>query len=105
MPFNRPIPESKLPRKASSGLGAYVEAEKLMQIAIVLPSAVFIGWLAGAWLDNRLHHSWITLVGIILGSIAGLTAAVRMALAAVADPKTEKKNEGGIGAGSPGKHS
>jgi hypothetical protein len=33
----------------------------------------------------------VTLTGIILGSIAGLTGAVRMALAAGADPKMENQ--------------
>ena len=37
MPFHRPIPESKPPAKASGGLAAYIEAEKLMHIAFVLP--------------------------------------------------------------------
>jgi F0F1-type ATP synthase assembly protein I len=58
-----------------------------MQIALVLPCAVLIGWGGGAWLDMRLHQSWITLVGIALGSIAGMVSAIRLALAAVGDPK------------------
>jgi len=59
MPFNRPIPEHKPRTKLSTGVGALVEAEKLMQIAILLPSAAFIGWLIGAWADSRLHQHWI----------------------------------------------
>ena len=72
MPFNRPIPESKLPSKGSVGLQGLVQAEKMVQIAIVLPSAVLIGWLGGAWLDSRLHQSSIALLGIVLGSISGM---------------------------------
>jgi F0F1-type ATP synthase assembly protein I len=99
MPFNRPIPESKRPAKAINGLSALVEAEKLIQIALVLPAAVLIGWLGGAWLDNRLHQSWIALVGFILGSIAGISSAIKMAMTSAAGPKTENKN----GKGSPGR--
>jgi hypothetical protein len=62
MPFHRAIPESKPPAKATSGLGAYVEAEKLLQIAFVLPSAVVIGWLGGALADHLLHQKWIVIV-------------------------------------------
>ena len=53
MPFNNPIPDDKRrdqkPRRDSGGLATLVQAEKLMQIAILLPSAAFIGWLLGAW--------------------------------------------------------
>ena len=28
----------------------------MVQIAILLPSSAFIGWLIGAWLDSRLHQ-------------------------------------------------
>jgi F0F1-type ATP synthase assembly protein I len=105
MPFHRPIPENKQPGKASGGLSAYVEAEKLMQIAFVLPSAVVLGWLGGAWLDSKLHQSWIVLVGIILGSIAGLTSAIRMALAASASTKTEDKAGNGNEDGQSGDES
>ena len=89
MPFNRPIPESKLPKKASSGLGAYVEAEKLVQIAFVLPSAVVIGWAIGWYADQRLHQSWIEIAGAIFGCISGLTYMIRMAMDA------EKKSRPG----------
>jgi F0F1-type ATP synthase assembly protein I len=87
MPFNNPIPESRSRTKQSGMFSGLVQAESLMQIAIILPSAVFIGWLGGAWLDSKLHQDWIALVGIILGSIAGLSAAIRMAMAAGAGPK------------------
>ena len=51
-----------------------------MQIALVLPAAVFIGWIVGVGLDHWLHKDWIYIVGLILGSIAGLFEAVRQAL-------------------------
>jgi uncharacterized membrane protein YfcA len=81
MPFNRPIPESKQPRKYPSGLATLVEAEKLMQIAILLPSSAFIGWLIGAWLDSRLHQDWIAVAGIIFGGFSGLVYVVRLVIA------------------------
>jgi len=42
MPFNRPIPDSKSRPKIAGGIGAIAEAEKLMQIALLLPSAAVI---------------------------------------------------------------
>jgi F0F1-type ATP synthase assembly protein I len=79
-----------------------VQAEKVVQIALVLPSAVLIGWLGGAWLAGRLHHPWITLVGFTLGSVAGMVSAIRMAMSYGANPKLEGKDENGTDKGSPG---
>ena len=71
MPFNRPIPDPAPRRKNSAGLDTLVQAEKLMQIAILLPSAAFIGWLLGAWADKVFHQSWIAVAGIVFGGISG----------------------------------
>jgi uncharacterized membrane protein YfcA len=92
MPFNRPIPESKPPRQHPSGLSTLVEAEKLMQIAILLPSSAFIGWLIGAWLDSRLHQDWMAVAGIIFGGFSGLVYVVRLVIA------TGSKTGAGTGA-------
>jgi hypothetical protein len=81
MPFNRAIPESKPPDKPASALASLVEAEKMMQIAILLPAAAFVGWLAGAGLDSLLHQSWIAVVGIIFGGVSGLVYVVRLVIA------------------------
>jgi hypothetical protein len=81
MPFHRPIPESREPGKRSSIVDSIVQAEKMIQIAFVLPCATFLGWLAGAWLDRRLHQSWISLVGIVFGGASGLVYVVKLALA------------------------
>jgi len=81
MPFNRPIPDRNPQSKTSGGIATLVQAEKLMQIAILLPSAAFIGWLAGAWLDSKLHQSWIGLAGIVFGGISGLVYVVRLVMA------------------------
>ena len=100
MPFTRPIPQSKPTSKAASGLSAYVEAEKLMQIAILLPAAAFIGWLAGAWLDSLLHQRWIAIFGIAFGSISGLVGVVRMAMAAERSSRPGSNSQNGTGEGS-----
>ena len=85
MPFNNPIPDDKRPpnqrpKRDSGGIATLVQAEKLMQIAILLPSAAFIGWLAGNWADKQLHQEWISLAGIAFGGIAGLVYVVRLVL-------------------------
>src|ERR1039458_10835434 len=101
MPFNRPIPESKPRTKPASALASLVEAEKMMQIAILLPAAAFIGWLIGAWLDSHLHQSWIAIFGIVFGGISGLVGVVRMALAAERNSRPGSNIHNRTGKGSP----
>ena len=112
MPFHRPIPESK--RRGNAGgelqdenrggtslLGAWVQAEKVMQIALMLPCAAFIGWLIGFGLDHWLHQTWIAMIGIVVGILSGLVGAIRMAMVYAADPKEGGENGGGAGSGKP----
>ena len=57
-----------------------IRAEKMTQIAFVMPAAVLIGWGLGALLDKWLHQNWIYIVGLVMGAAAGLFEAVRQAL-------------------------
>ncbi len=57
--------------KKGGALGELVKVESMIQLAIALPAGCLIGWLAGAWLDERFHTGWIGIAGIILGAIAG----------------------------------
>jgi membrane associated rhomboid family serine protease len=100
MPFNRPIPESKLNTHVKSGVGAIIEAEKLMQIALLLPAAALIGWLGGAFLDSRLHQTWIAIFGIVFGCVSGLVYVIRMAMTAERDTRTGTQADDGAGKGS-----
>lgn len=77
----------------SGFLGAWVEAEKMIQIALVLPCAAVIGWLLGMWLDHLLHQTWIAIAGIMLGIISGLASAVQMAVSY--KPNSDQKAENG----------
>ncbi|MGC1299395.1 MAG: AtpZ/AtpI family protein, partial [Alloacidobacterium sp.] len=55
-----------------------LRAEKLTQIAFVLPVSVFVGWILGVGLDKWLHQHWIYLVGIIFGAVAGFIQIFRL---------------------------
>jgi ATP synthase protein I len=81
MPFNRPIPDRNPPTKGSAGVHSLVEAEKLTQIAFLLPSAVLVGWGAGALAEKHWHQKWMVAAGLILGCASGLMSVVRVALA------------------------
>jgi F0F1-type ATP synthase assembly protein I len=97
MTYNDPAPENKTQGKAASGFQSLVQAEKLLQIAFVLPSAMIIGWLAGAWADTKLHQSWMTIAGVIFGCVAGLYYVIRLAMDA---EKSAGKADGSSKSGS-----
>jgi F0F1-type ATP synthase assembly protein I len=99
VPFNSPIPDSKPPRGSSSGVKSLADAEKLMQIAILLPASAFVGWLAGAWLDSRFHQTWIALLGILFGGISGLVYVVRLVMST--GPRAGNGSNTGQGSGDP----
>lgn len=116
VPYHRPIPEKKQRGKAGGApsgdpaqgglggmMGAWIQAEKMIQIAMMLPSAGFIGWLAGYGLDRWLHQTWIGIAGAVFGIIAGLFGAARMAMAYAKDPALGDPDENGNPAGKSGK--
>ena len=61
------------PRKEN----VWVQVGRYSQLALVLPSATFVGWLLGTLLDRWLHTSWISIIGLLLGSAAGLIEVIR----------------------------
>jgi len=77
MATERPDSTQK-PGKPTRTVGALVHAERLTQIAFILPAAVFVGWIAGAGLDKWLHQDWIYLVGLVLGVVAGFVQVFRL---------------------------
>jgi uncharacterized membrane protein YfcA len=99
MPYHRPITDSQPRGKASGIVDAIVQAEKMIQVAFVLPCAVVIGWFAGWWLDKHLHQSWIALLGIVFGGVSGLVYVVRLALAT---DRSIGNGNGGKGSGTRG---
>ena len=96
MPFHNPTPETKRRAKDSPAGGglmsAWIQAEKLIQIALVLPCAALIGWLLGAWLDHMLHQKWIATAGIIFGIFSGLVGAIQMAVVYSREPRQKGPN-------------
>jgi ATP synthase protein I len=80
---NKPDTGKRQSDDTSGGaLKTFAQAERLLQIAFVLPAAVLIGWGGGALLDRWLHTNWIYIVGLLFGSAAGLVEVVRQAMRA-----------------------
>ncbi len=55
----------------------WVQAGNYAQLAFVLPAAIVVGWLIGVGLDKWLHTTWLYIVGLILGIIAGFMELIR----------------------------
>ncbi|MEO6923695.1 MAG: AtpZ/AtpI family protein [Bryocella sp.] len=58
-------------KKPSSAVRSFGQVEQMVQLAIALPAACLIGWLAGAWLDKHFGTTWCGLAGIGVGAVAG----------------------------------
>jgi F0F1-type ATP synthase assembly protein I len=65
--------ESDRPEKKSM----LVQLANYSQLAFTLPAATVAGWLLGLALDHWLHTTWLYLVGLILGIVAGFVELIR----------------------------
>jgi F0F1-type ATP synthase assembly protein I len=54
-----------------------VTIARYSQLAFVLPACTVVGWLIGLGLDRWLHTTWLYLVGLLLGIVAGFVELVR----------------------------
>ena len=55
-----------------------VQMANYSQIAFIFPAATVVGWLIGAALDHWLHTTWLYIVGLIVGIIAGFVELIRL---------------------------
>jgi ATP synthase protein I len=62
------------------GLHSLVRVESLIQLGLLLPACVVIGWAIGLALDRWLNQHWMNVAGVILGAIAGFVQTIRIAL-------------------------
>jgi F0F1-type ATP synthase assembly protein I len=55
-----------------------VQMANYSQIAFIFPAATVVGWLIGAGLDHWLHTTWLYIVGLIVGIVAGFVELIRL---------------------------
>jgi len=60
----------------------WLQVSRFIELGVMLPAATFIGWLIGAALDRWLHTTWLYLVGLIFGIVAGFVQLIRTVLKA-----------------------
>jgi F0F1-type ATP synthase assembly protein I len=59
----------------------WVQIGRFTQLAFILPAATVVGWLVGTALDGWLHQHWLSIVGLILGTVGGFVELIRTVLA------------------------
>ena len=68
------MPDHQPPRKKN----LWVQLGQYSQIAFIFPASTVAGWLIGVALDHWLHTTWLYIVGLILGIIAGFVELIRI---------------------------
>jgi ATP synthase protein I len=67
--------------KAKDGaMQSLVRIQSLVQLGLLLPASVVIGWAIGLALDHWLNQHWFNIAGLILGAIAGFVQTIRIVL-------------------------
>jgi len=64
--------------ESSKNKNLWVQLGQYSQIAFIFPASTVAGWLIGVALDHWLHTSWLNIVGLILGIIAGFVELIRI---------------------------
>jgi F0F1-type ATP synthase assembly protein I len=54
-----------------------VQVGNYAQLAFLFPAATLVGWLIGVALDKWLHTTWLYIVGLLLGILAGFVELIR----------------------------
>ncbi len=67
-------PDKETPRRKS----LWVQMGMYSDLAFIFPAATVAGWLLGLALDHWLHTSWLFLVGLIVGIVAGFVELIRI---------------------------
>jgi ATP synthase protein I len=67
-------------RTKGNAVHSLVRVESLLQLGLLLPASVVIGWAIGLALDHWLGRHWINVAGLIFGAIAGFVETIRIVL-------------------------
>ena len=49
-------------------------------LALLLPLSTFVGYVIGYYLDKAFHTTWLSILFLILGSVAGFVSLIRQIL-------------------------
>jgi len=64
----------------SSKKSGAAKAAEYSSLALVLPASTFVGYGIGYWLDLRFGTTWLRILMLILGTVAGFVTLIRQIL-------------------------
>lgn len=65
------------PDKQDQNKSPWLQIGRYSQLALALPACIVAGLAIGAGLDRWLKTKWITLVGLLVGCVAGFVELIR----------------------------
>jgi len=78
MPSDAPDPAGQKPSEGNpSGKTNWGQVSNYAQLAFMFPAATLVGWLIGVALDKWLHTTWLYVVGLLFGILAGFVELIR----------------------------
>ncbi|HZD93540.1 MAG TPA: AtpZ/AtpI family protein [Candidatus Sulfotelmatobacter sp.] len=76
------MPDGPPPENNNPDKNVWRQIGRYSNLGMILPAAVVVGLLIGAGLDHYFKTSWMTLVGLLVGCVAGFTELIRGAIRA-----------------------
>jgi len=77
------MPEGSEPRDKKQS--TWMQIGRFTQLAFILPAGTVAGWLLGTAMDHWLHHSWFSIAGLILGTVAGFAELIRTVISSTSE--------------------
>lgn len=74
------MPDEPQPQSAQEKRSFVITLARYSQLAFTLPAATAAGWILGALADKWLHTTWLYMLGLILGIVAGFVELIRTVL-------------------------
>ena len=65
------------PETSDKDKNVWRQIGRYSNLGIILPACVVVGLLIGSALDRYFKTSWMTLVGLLVGCVAGFTELIR----------------------------
>jgi F0F1-type ATP synthase assembly protein I len=65
------------PQQNDKKQNVWIQIGRYSQLAFAMPAATVVGWIIGLLLDKWLHTSYLYLVGLLLGIVAGFVELIR----------------------------
>lgn len=73
----------------------WVMAARYSEIGFLIPAAVAVGYGLGWLADKLLHTTWLYVLGIVFGAVAGFVSMIRKGLAAGEEASAEDDEDKG----------